>query len=115
MPTYANLNLPFLGGGPTIAEQILQGLHEGATEKLNQQQLGLEKQRVTNETTRSALLNQYTQKQIEHETLQNAYEQETNPLKKKETLQQLTRSAYDNAELSHRLKFIGIDTDAIDR
>jgi len=53
MPTYANLNLPFLGGGPTIAEQILQGLHEGATEKLSQQQLGIEQQNANTQQRRA--------------------------------------------------------------
>jgi len=49
MPTYANLNLPFLGGGPSIAEQILEGLHQGFTEKQQQQELDLQKQRTASD------------------------------------------------------------------
>src|SRR5947207_4319311 len=93
MPTYANLNLPFLGGGPTIAEQILQGLHEGATEKLQQQQLDLEKQRVGNETQRSNVLNRLTEAQIQHEANVAAYEKETNPINKAQKLTDLHDSA----------------------
>lgn len=48
MPT--NFNIPFLGGGPSIAEQILQGLHQGAVEQQSQNQLGIEQQNAnTNE------------------------------------------------------------------
>ena len=113
MPTYANLNLPFLGGGPTIAEQILQGLHEGATEKLQQQQLGLEKQRVGNETSRNNVLNQFTQAQIAHESNVAAYEKETNPIKKSQLLNDLQDSALKLGIAKHQAKYFGIDADAL--
>src|SRR5947207_3265314 len=51
MPTYSNLSIPFLGGGPTIAEQILEGLHQGFTEKQQQQELGLSKQRTASDVS----------------------------------------------------------------
>lgn len=115
MPTYANLNIPFLGGGPTIAEQILQGLHEGATEKLQQQQLGLEKQRVGNETQRSNVLNRLTEAQITHESNVAAYEKETNPIKKSQMLTDLQDSALKLGIAKHQAKFFGIDADALTR
>lgn len=115
MPTYANLNIPFLGGGPTIAEQILQGLHEGATEKLQQQQLGLEKQRVGNETQRSNVLNRLTEAQIQHESNVAAYEKETNPIKKSQMLTDLQDSALKLGIAKHQAKFFGIDADALTR
>src|SRR6266513_514974 len=113
MPTYANLNLPFLGGGPTIAEQILQGLHEGAQEKLQQQQLGLEKQRVGNETSRNNVLNQFTQAQIAHESNVAAYEKETNPIKKSQLLNDLHDSALKLGIAKHQAKYFGLDADAL--
>jgi len=113
MSTYANLNLPFLGGGPTIAEQILQGLHEGATEKLQQQQLGLEKQRVGNETNRSNVLNRLTEAQIQHEANVTSFEKETNPIKRSQLLNDLQESAAKLAMLKHQLSYFGLDADAI--
>src|SRR6266550_352557 len=115
MPTYANLNIPFLGGGPTIAEQILQGLHEGATEHLQQQQLGLEKQRVSNETMRGNILNQLTQAQLKHETLQNAFEEETEPTKKQSLLNELTESTMQLGMKKHIAKYVGFDLDGIEK
>src|SRR5947207_10187316 len=113
MPTYANLNIPFLGGGPTIAEQILQGLHEGATEKLQQQQLGLEKQRVGNETARNNVLNQLTQAQIAHEANVTSFEKETNPIKRSQLLNDLQDSALKLGIAKHQAKYFGIDADAL--
>jgi len=115
MPTYANMQIPFLGGGPTIAEQILQGLHEGATEKLQQQQLDLEKQRVSNETMRGNILNQLTQAQLKHETLQNAYEEETDPTKKQQLLNDLTESTMALGMKKHIAKYVGFDLDGIEK
>ncbi len=113
MPTYANMQIPFLGGGPTIAEQILQGLHEGATEKLQQQQLGLEKQRVGNETARNNVLNQLTQAQIAHESNVTAFEKETNPIKRSQLLNDLQDSALKLGIAKHQAKYFGIDADAL--
>jgi len=113
MPTYANMQIPFLGGGPTIAEQILQGLHEGATEKLQQQQLGLEKQRVGNETSRNNVLNQLTQAQIAHEANLTAFEKETNPIKRSQLLNHLHNSALKLGIAKHQAKYFGIDADGI--
>lgn len=113
MPSYANFNIPFLGGGPTIAEQIMQGLHEGFTEKAQTQQLGLEKQRVQNETQRSNVLNQLTQAQIAHESNVSAYEKETNPIKKSQLLNDLQESAAKLAMLKHQMGYFGLDADAI--
>ncbi len=113
MPTYANMQIPFLGGGPTIAEQILQGLHEGATEKLQQQQLGLEKQRVGNETSRNNVLNQLTQAQIAHEANVTAFEKETNPIKRSQLLNHLHNSALKLGIAKHQAKYFGIDADGI--
>src|SRR6266576_5229566 len=115
MPTYANMQIPFLGGGPTIAEQILQGLHEGATEKLQQQQLGLEKQRVGNETMRGNILNQLTQAQIKHEALQNAFEEETDPIKKQSLLNELNESTMALGMKKHIAKYVGFDLDGIEK
>lgn len=113
MPTYANMQIPFLGGGPTIAEQILQGLHEGATEKLQQQQLGLEKQRVGNETQRSNVLNRLTEAQIQHEANVTAYEKETNPINKAQKLNDLQDSALKLGIAKHQAKYFGLDADAL--
>src|SRR6266550_2405386 len=113
MPTYANMQIPFLGGGPTFAEQILQGLHEGATEKLQQQQLGLEKQRVGNETARNNVLNQLTQAQIAHESNVTAFEKETNPIKRSQLLNDLQDSALKLGIAKHQAKYFGIDADAL--
>src|SRR5713226_192622 len=54
MPTDARFDIPFLGGGPTIAEQILQGLHEGFAEKQANQELALKQQNTTANTQRTA-------------------------------------------------------------
>src|SRR5438045_3225045 len=54
MPTEARFEVPFLGGGPTIAEQILQGLHEGFSEKQAKQEMGLKQQQTGLEAQRTA-------------------------------------------------------------
>jgi len=115
MPNYANFQIPFLGGGPAISEQILQGLHEGFAEKQAQQDLALKKQSVQNETTRSNVLNQLTQAQIAHEANVSAYEKETNPIKKSQLLNDLQESASRLALLKHQLGYFGLDADAITR
>jgi len=46
LPTNVNYQIPFLGGGPSIAEQIMQGLHEGFAEKQQTQQLGIQQQQA---------------------------------------------------------------------
>src|SRR5258706_15220044 len=51
MPT--NFNIPFLGGGPSIAEQILAGLHQGAVEQQSQKQLGIEQQNANTNQQRT--------------------------------------------------------------
>jgi hypothetical protein len=113
MPNYANFQIPFLGGGPSIAEQIMAGLHQGFTENQQTQQLGLEKQRVQNETQRDSFLNQFTQTQIQHEANVNAYEQETNPVKKAQLLNDLQDSAIKLGIAKHQAKYFGIDADAL--
>lgn len=113
MPNYANFNIPFLGGGPTIAEQIMQGLHEGFTEKAQTQQLGFEKQRVQNETQRNNVLNQLTQAQIVHESNVSAFEKETNPIKKAQLLNDLQDSALKLGIAKHQAKYFGIDVAAM--
>jgi hypothetical protein len=44
VPNNVNFQVPFLGGGPTIAEQIMQGLKEGFDQKAQTQQLGIQQQ-----------------------------------------------------------------------
>jgi len=46
LPTNVNYQIPFLGGGPSIAEQIMLGLHEGFAEKQQTQQLGIQQQQA---------------------------------------------------------------------
>ena len=53
MPTYASYNIPFLGGGPSIAEQILEGLHQGFQEKAQTKQLGIEQQQADTSSQRA--------------------------------------------------------------
>lgn len=113
MPTNTNFNIPFLGGGPSIAEQILQGLHEGFTEKQQKQELGLQQQRVQNETQRNQVLNRYTQAQLEHEGMVTAYENETNPIKKHQLLTDLQDATLKLGIAKHSAKYFGIDADAL--
>lgn len=113
MPTNVSMNIPFLGGGPAIAEQIMQGLHEGFAEKQQREQLGLEKQRVQNETQRSNVLNRLTQAQIEHDAQVAAYEKETNPIKKSQLLTDLQSSAVKLGMEKHNAKYYGFDADAV--
>lgn len=113
MPSNAYFNIPFLGGGPTIAEQILQGLHEGFTEKQSKQELALKQQQVANETQRTNVLNQLTQAQIQHEANVTKYETETNPIKKSQLLNDLQDSAIKLGIAKHQAKFFGIDADAL--
>jgi hypothetical protein len=116
MPANVNFNIPFNPGqqlGSSISEQILAGLHQGFAEKLQAKNQALEEQRVKNETARDTLLNQYTQKQIEHQALATAFEKETDPIKKQQALQELNKSAFENAQLEHGLQFFGVDTAAI--
>ena len=110
MPTNVG---PFLGGGPSISEQILQGLHQGATENAQQQQLGLEQQRVTNETTRNSVLNKLTEAQIQHEANVSAFEKETNPIKRAQLLNDLQDSAIKLGIAKHQASYFGIDADAM--
>lgn len=115
MPSYANFSIPFLGGGPTIAEQILQGLHEGFTEKQQKQELAIKQQQVSADTQRSNILNQLTQAQIQHEALQNAYEQETEPIRKQLLLNQLTESTAQLGMRKHIAKYLGFDLEGIEK
>ena len=64
MPTYSNLSIPFLGGGPTIAEQILEGLHQGFTEKQQRQELDLSKQRTTSDVNLQSAQTQEIQERM---------------------------------------------------
>lgn len=113
MPNNVNFQIPFLGGGPSIAEQILQGLHQGATEREEQQRTGLERQRVQNESTRNEALNRLTQTQIEHESLANAYEKETDPIKKQQILTDLHDATLKLGLAKHQAAYFGIDADAL--
>src|SRR5258708_33303760 len=113
MPNNVNFQIPFLGGGPSIAEQILQGLHQGATEREEQQRTGLERQREQNESTRNDALNRLTQTQIEHESLANAYEKETDPIKKQQILTDLHDATLKLGLAKHQAAYFGIDADAL--
>lgn len=113
MPNNVNFQIPFLGGGPQIAEQIMQGLHEGFAEKQQSQQLDLEKKRVQNETARSNVLNRLSETQIQHEANVAAYEKETNPIKKHQLLNDLQDSALKLGIAKHQAKYFGIDADAL--
>jgi len=64
MPTYSNLSIPFLGGGPTIAEQILECLHQGFTEKQQRQELDLSKQRTTSDVNLQSAQTQEIQERM---------------------------------------------------
>jgi len=113
MPSNAYFNIPFLGGGPTIAEQVMQGLHEGFQEKQAAQELALKQQQTKNETARTNVLNQLTQAQIQHEANVTAFEKETNPIKKSQLLNDLQDSALKLGVAKHQAKYFGIDTDAL--
>lgn len=113
MPTNVGFQIPFLGGGPTIAEQIMQGLHEGFAEKQQREQLGLEKQRVQNETQRGNVLNRLTETQIQHDAQVAAYEKETNPIKKSQLLNDLQDSAIKLGIAKHQAKYFGLDVEGL--
>lgn len=113
MPTNVGFQIPFLGGGPSIAEQIMQGLHEGFLEKQQNADLALRKQTVQNDTQRNQVLNRLTETQIQHESNVAAYEGETNPIKKHQLLTDLQKSALDLGVAKHQAKYFGIDADAL--
>src|SRR5256885_3053042 len=88
-------------------------MHEGMQERLQKQQLGMEQQRVTNETARSNVLNRLTEAQIQHEANVAGYEKETNSIKKSQMLTDLHDSALKLGIAKHQAKFFGIDADAL--
>lgn len=64
MPNNVNFSVPFLGGGPSIAEQILAGLHQGVVERNAAQELDLNKQRTTSDVALQGAQTQEIQERI---------------------------------------------------
>src|SRR5258708_24990197 len=112
MPNNVNFQVPFLPQAG-ITDAILAALHQGASENLQQKQLGIEQQRANSETQRNQVLNGLTQAQITHEGLQAAYEKETDPLKKQQIVQELQDSALKLGIAKHQAAYFGIDADAL--
>jgi hypothetical protein len=113
MPNNVNFQIPFLGGGPAIADQIMAGLHQGFSENQAAQELKLKQQQTQNETARTNVLNQLTRAQIEHEANVAAFEKETNPIKKSQMLTDLQDSALKLGIAKHQAAYFGIDADAL--
>jgi len=109
------MNIPFLGGGPSISEQILQGLHEGFQEKQAKQEFALKQKSAQSDIARNDILNVLTQAQTKHAAVQTAYEEETDPVRKQQLLTDLHKSQIDLATKKHTAKFFGVDLDNLDK
>src|SRR5207253_7130299 len=112
MPNSGYFNVPFIPQ-EGVNQQILPSLGMAFQHHLQTKQLDLEQQRVSSETQRNKILDQYTSTQIAHEAANNAYQQETDPIKKQALLTDLNTKNLEKAELEHRLKFYGIDLSGI--
>ena len=112
MPTDVRIDVPFLGGGPAISEQILQGMHMGVQERQSQQRLKMEQDVDTAQIARDNAATNLA-------NLQAQYEQEDRPDRKALLSNQLSKAQNDVAESTMRLKAsrkqmqdMGIDPDA---
>lgn len=113
MPTNTNFAIPFLGGGPQISEQIMQGLTEGFNEHIANQQLGLKKQELAQQASHQAILDKFTQTEIDANNMKMAFDKETDPVRKQALYVGLVKTAFDNALTEKQLQQFGVDTDAI--
>src|SRR2546429_2426984 len=113
MPNNYNFAVPFLGGGPQISEQILQGLTEGFNERLQNQQLGLKKQELSQQAAHQAILEKFTETEIAAANQKLQFDKETDPVRKQALYVGLLKTAFDNALTEKQLQQFGVDTDAI--
>lgn len=113
MPNNYNFQVPFLGGGPQISEQILQGLTEGFNERLQNQQLGLKKQELSQQAAHQAILDKFTQTEIDAANQKMAFDKETDPVRKQALYVGLLKTAFDNALTEKQLQQFGVNTDEI--
>jgi len=113
MPNNYNFQVPFLGGGPQISEQILQGLTEGFNERLQNQQLGLKKQELSQQAAHQAILEKFTQTEIDAANQKLAFDKETDPARKQALYVGLLKTAFDNALTEKQLQTFGVNTDEI--
>ncbi len=113
MPNNYNFQVPFLGGGPQISEQIMQGLAEGFNERMANEQLGLKKRELSQQAAHQAILDKFTQTEIDAANQKMAFDKETDPVRKQALYVGLLKTAFDNALTEKQLQQFGVDTDAI--
>jgi len=113
MPNNYNFAVPFLGGGPQISEQILQGLTEGFNEHMQNEQLGLRRKELSQQAAHQQVLEKFTQTEIDAANQKLQFDKETDPVRKQALYVGLLKTAFDNALTEKQLQQFGVDTDAI--
>src|SRR6266566_6702960 len=113
MPNNYNFAVPFLGGGPQISEQILQGLTEGFNEHMQNEQLGLRRKELSQQAAHQQVLEKFTQTEIDAANQKLQFDKETDPVRKQALYVGLLKTAFDNALTENQLQQFGVDTDAI--
>src|SRR6266404_9693268 len=96
VPNNSYLNIPFLGGGPQIGEQVMQGLQQGFDEKLARQRLQLQQRLNDAQIAHDTAL-------THHEILQTEFEQETHPDRKRLLASQADEAAIKTKQAQTQL------------